>query len=320
MTKEANHFSLRIGHLPTLYHTSFLLMGTALLKNNDVEAEWTLFPSGPDLVNAMRDGHLDIGYVGLPPAIIGVDKGIGLICIAGGHIEGTLMVGGQGVRTVDQCGSMPAFLGQFSGTAIGCPPRGSIHDVIINELLQEYRIEDVHVNNYAWADFLPEAIVEAEIAAAAGTPALAVAARRYYGAHTIMPPARLWPFNPSYGIVAMRDDLVCHENVIRRFLVAHEMACEMIRHDPRKCARIVARTIGVVDASFVAEAYQISPKYCASLPPQYVSSTMKFVDALEALGYISRRSNETDIFDVSLINEVHTAPPHYECGLPGALQ
>jgi len=68
-------------------------MGTALLKNNDVEAEWTLFPSGPDLVNAMRDGHLDIGYVGLPPAIIGVDKGIGLICIAGGHIEGTLMVG-----------------------------------------------------------------------------------------------------------------------------------------------------------------------------------------------------------------------------------
>ena len=295
-------------------------MGTALLKNNDVEAEWTLFPSGPDLVNAMRDGHLDIGYVGLPPAIIGVDKGIELICIAGGHIEGTLMVGGQGVRTVDQCGSMPAFLGQFSGTAIGCPPRGSIHDVIVNELLKEYHIKDIHVNNYAWADFLPEAIVEAEIAAAAGTPALAVAARRYYGAYTIMPPARLWPFNPSYGIVAMRDDLVRHEDVIRRFLVAHEMACEMIRHDPRKCARIVARTIGVVDASFVAEAYQISPKYCASLPPQYVSSTMKFVDALEALGYISRRSNETDIFDVSLINEVHTAPPHYECGLPGALQ
>jgi NitT/TauT family transport system substrate-binding protein len=319
LIKEANHLLLRIGHLPTLYHTSFLLMGTALLKNNDVEAEWTLFPSGPDLVDAMREGRLDIGYVGLPPVIIGVDKGIGLICIAGGHIEGTLMVGGQGARTVDQCGSMSAFLGQFSGTAIGCPPRGSIHDVIVNELLKEYHIEDVHVKNYAWADFLPEAIVEAEIAAAAGTPALAVAARRYYGAHTILPPARLWPFNPSYGIVAMRDDLVRREDVLRRFLVAHEIACEMIRHDPGKCARIVARTTGVVDAGFVAEAYQISPKYCASLPPEYVSSTMKFVNALEALGYISGRSSETDIFDVSLINEVHTAPPHYECGLPGAL-
>ena len=318
LIKDANHLVLRIGHLPTLYHTSFLLMGTALLKNNDVEAEWTLFPSGPDLVNAMRDGHLDIGYVGLPPAIIGVDKGTRLMCIAGGHIEGTLMVAGEGVRTVDQCRSMQAFLSQFSGTSIGCPPRGSIHDVIVNELLKEYHIEDVHVNNYAWADFLPDALVEAEIAAAAGTPALAVAARRSYGAHTIMPPARLWPFNPSYGIVAMRDDLARHADVLRRFLVAHEIACEMIRHHPGKCARIVARTTGVVDAAFVAEAYQISPKYCASLPPEYVSSTMKFVNALEAFGYISRRMSETDIFDASLINEVHTAPPHYECGLQGA--
>jgi NitT/TauT family transport system substrate-binding protein len=267
----------------------------------------------------MRDGHLDIGYVGLPPAIIGVDKGIGLICIAGGHIEGTLIVGGQDARTVDQCRSMSAFLGQFSGAAIGCPPRGSIHDVIVNELLKEYRIEDVHVNNYAWADFLPDALMEAEIAAAAGTPALAVAARRYYGAHTIMPPARLWPFNPSYGIVAMRDDSIRHRDVLRRFLVAHETACEMIRHHLDKCASIVARTTGVVDAAFIAEAYQISPKYCASLPPEYVSSTMKFVNTLEALGYISRRMSETDIFDVSLINEVHTAPPHYECGLPRSL-
>jgi NitT/TauT family transport system substrate-binding protein len=92
----------------------------------------------------------------------------------------------------------------------------------------------------------------------------------------------------------------------------------MIRHHPGKCARIVARTTGVVDAAFVAEAYQISPKYCASLPPEYVASTMKFVNALEAFGYISRRMSETDIFDASLINEVHTAPPHYECGLQGA--
>ncbi len=45
---------------------------------------------------------------------------------------------------------------------------------------------------------------------------------------------------------------------------------------------------------------------------------MKFVNALEAFGYISRRMSETDIFDASLINEVHTAPPHYECGLQGA--
>jgi NitT/TauT family transport system substrate-binding protein len=290
-------------------------MGTDLLEDNDVEAEWTLFPSGPDLVKAMCDGRLDVGYVGLPPAIIGLNKGGRLTCIAGGHIEGTVMVAGLGIRTIDQCRSMAAFLAQFSGTAIGCPPRGSIHDIIVNEMLKAHHIEDVHVNNYAWADFLPDALVEAEISAAAGTPALAVAARRYSEAHMIMPPERLWPFNPSCGIVAMRDRVARNKDIFRKFLVAHETACEMIRHHPDKCARIVARATGVVDASFIMEAFNISPKYCAALPPEYVSSTMKFVNVLKALGYISRGIKEAEIFDASLIREVHPDAPHYECGL-----
>ncbi|HYB59359.1 MAG TPA: ABC transporter substrate-binding protein [Candidatus Acidoferrales bacterium] len=306
---------LRIGYLPTLYHTSFLLMGTGLLVNNDVEAEWTLFPSGPDLVNAMCDGRLDIGYVGLPPAIIGINKGGRLACIAGGHIEGTVMVAREGIRTIDQCRSVAEFLGQFSGAAIGCPPRGSIHDIIVNEMLKEHHIEDVHVRNYAWADFLPDALVEAEIAAAAGTPALAVAARRFSGAYMIMPPELIWPFNPSYGIVAVRDRVARNKDVFRRFLVVHEMACEMIRHHPYKCARLVARAIGVIDAGFIMDAFSISPKYCAALPPEYISATMKFVNVLKALGYISRRINEAEIFDASLISVVHPNAPHYERGL-----
>ena len=303
---------LRIGHLPTLYHTSFLLMATDLLKKNDVEAEWTLFASGPDVVNAMAAARLDIGYVGLPPAIIGIDKGIRLVCIAGGHIEGTLMVAGEDVKRVDQCRSTGEFLSQFSGTAIGCPPRGSIHDVIITELFKEHRIEDVCVKNYAWADFLPEAIIEAEISAAAGTPALAVAASRFYEQRTIMPPDRLWPFNPSYGILALRNNLAHRKDEFKRFLVAHELACEMIRRNPRRCAQIVAHTVQVVDAAFVEEAYRISPKYCASLPPKYIASTMKFVNVLNELGYISKRPTTNDIFDTSLIDEVHAGPSHYE--------
>jgi NitT/TauT family transport system substrate-binding protein len=87
----------------------------------------------------------------------------------------------------------------------------------------------------------------------------------------------------------------------------------MIMSNPRKCAQIVARTIGVVDAGFMKEVYQLSPKYCASLPPGYIASTMKFVNALTTLGYISRRLTETDIFDPSLIYNVHPTLPHYEC-------
>jgi NitT/TauT family transport system substrate-binding protein len=305
---------IRIGHLSTLYHTAFLLKGTDSLSRRGLDATWTLFASGPDIINAMQRGDLDLGYIGLPPVIIGIARGLPLACIAGGHVEGTVMIAGPGTLTLPDCGSMPAFLSQFSGQAIGTPPRGSIHDVIVNELLREHGFSDIPVRNYPWADFLSDALQTGQIAAAAGTPALAVTARRYGNAHLVVPPDRLWPFNPSYGIVVMRE-MLDQKDLLLRFLAAHEEACEMIRHNPGACARIVAGTTGMVDEQFVMDAYRISPKYCAALPPEYIASTMKFVETLYAQEYISRPVREEEIFDWSLVKKMHPGPHHYNDGL-----
>ncbi|MGZ4904069.1 MAG: ABC transporter substrate-binding protein [Halobacteriota archaeon] len=314
MTTNCGSPVLRFGYLPTLYHTSFILKAETSLERYDIEAQWTLFPSGPDVVGALRRAQIDIGYTGLPPAIIGIDRGAPIECIAGGHIEGTVMVAGGDIAPLEQCATMDTFLTQFIGSAIGCPPRGSTHDIIIRELLSTYGIEGATVRNYPWADFLPDALVEHEVAAAVGTPALAVAAARYYNARMVVEPSKLWPYNPSYGIVATEE--VCgNRELVRTFLTIHETACELIRKNPRTCARIVAQSVRVVDSEFIEEAYRISPKYCASVPPEYVRSTMQFVSALRTLGYISRCVEKDDIFNLSLINEVHQAPPHYELGI-----
>ncbi len=309
--------TIRIGHLSTLYHTAFLLRGSGLLQEQNIHATWTLFPSGPDIINAMRAGTLDLGYIGLPPVIIGIDRGLKLACIAGGHIEGTVMIAGRTTRTLGECGSMQEFLSQLSGKAIGTPPKGSIHDVIVNDLLKENKRMDITVRNYPWADFLPDALLNGEIAAAAGTPALATTARRYGNARLAVPPDQLWPFNPSYGIVVMRE-MLNKRDLLTRFLTAHEAACEWIRHDPSACARIVAETTGMVDAAFVLETYRISPKYCASLPPEYIASTMKFARTLHALGYISRPVGEDECFERSLIGIVHPGSHHYAAGIADA--
>ncbi len=310
MTEEM----IRIGHLSTIYHTPFLLRGSGLLADQDVRATWTLFPSGPDIISAMQAGTLDLGYIGLPPVIIGIDRGLRLACIAGGHIEGTVVIAGNAIRTLAECGGMQEFLSQFADKAIGTPPKGSIHDVIVNELLRGYRRTDVTVKNYPWADFLSDALETGEIAAAAGTPALATAAHRYGNAQLVVPPDHLWPFNPSYGIVVMREMLE-KRDLLTRFLTAHEVACEWIRHDPAACARIVAGTTGMVDEAFVMETYRISPKYCAALPPEYIASTMKFARTLHELGYISRIVSESECFERSLIAAVHKGPHHYSAGI-----
>jgi NitT/TauT family transport system substrate-binding protein len=71
----------------------------------------------------------------------------------------------------------------------------------------------------------------------------------------------------------------------------------------------------MVDEAFVLETYRISPKYCAALPPEYIASTMKFARTLQVLGYISRPVSEGEIFERSLIEEIHKDPHHYAAGI-----
>ncbi len=301
--------SLMIGHLSTVYHTSFILEGTDWLKSMGIDAGWRLFASGPDIVKALEEGEVDLGYIGLPPVIIGITRGIRLKCIAGGHVEGTVMLAQKEYKGLGELGDIAAVLAQFKGKAIGTPPKGSIHDVIARDIIGRLGY-DIEVKNYPWADFVLDALMDGEIPAAMGTPPLAVAARRFCGARIIIPPDRLWPNNPSYGIVA-REAVLGDEGTILRFLEAHERACNFIRGRPVEAARIVAGLTGIVDEGFVLEAYRISPRYCAALSQEFIESTMGFVGALRGLGYISRAVSKEEIFDSRFIERVHPERPHY---------
>jgi len=303
---EAKH--VNIGHLSTFYHTSFILMDW--LEKAGMQAKWKLFASGPDIVKAFANAKIDIGYIGLPPAIIGIDRDVPIICVAGGHVEGTVLIARKEYRTLPELKDIKTVLQQFEGKVIGSPPRGSIHDVIINNMITDTGL-NIEVKNYPWTDFVLEALVDGEIDAAVGTPSLAVASARACEAKIIIQPHSLWPDNPSYGIV-IRKELMKHPNVILKFLELHEKACNFIRKEPMQAARMVSKLTGIVDEDFVADAYGISPKYCAAHSSGFVKSTMAFVPVLHRLKYISRKISENEIFEYDFIRRVHKEPPHYD--------
>jgi NitT/TauT family transport system substrate-binding protein len=302
---------LNIGYLSTIYHTSFILKspGNKFLEGIETDLDWTLFPTGPAMMNAFKTGEIDAGYIGLPPVMIGINKGLKLKCLAGGHVEGTVMISKDSFSSFDDLGSVNKVLEQFEGETIGTPARGSIHDVIIRDLIQD---RDISIINYPWADFIPSAIDDGEIAAGLGTPALATVASQEINSKLIIPPSKLWPYNPSYGIV-VREELIKREpEFINDFLMAHEAACNFIRNQPGEAAEVAAGQLGNIDVDFVMETFQISPKYCASLPEEYIKSTLDFVPVLEKLGYLEKKIKREDIFHLKFIQEVHPEPSHYD--------
>jgi NitT/TauT family transport system substrate-binding protein len=289
-------------------------MGAELLgRKTRIETKWQLFPTGPEMIKSFQRGELDIGYIGLPPAMIGIEKGLRIKCIAGGHVEGTTLVAGNQFKALGGLINVREALMQFKGKTVGTPAKGSIHDVIVRHLIEAAGLHNrIAVKNFEWADFILEAMEEKLVDAGCGTPPLAVLASRFLGAKIVLPPHAMWAYSPSYGIVATEEMIRDSSETLERFLRLHENACNLIRLKPLEAARMAAHAIGIVKKDFLLDVFRISPKYCASLPKEFMESTLAFIPVLQKMGYVSKPLKAADIFNTKLIEKVHRHKHHYD--------
>lgn len=294
-----------------------LLIGTGWVEQHlRRPVRWSLFPTGPDIVNALSRRELDIAYIGLTPAMIGVGRGVPIRCVAGGHVEGTVIVGKSEYCTLDEYGGdLSAALGQFKGKAIGCPKRGSIHDIIVRYYLAEGGLEDeVEVKNFDSAEFIAEGMAEGAVEAAGATPSVVSYLgffRGSFDAKVIVSPSRLWPYNPSCGVFARTDVIEGQPELVEGFLAMHKRAAEFMRERPAQAARTVAEVMELVDQAYVLQAFKVSPKYCIALPPEYIEATLRFVEPLQRLGYLQKPLRGEDIFDLRFVERLHPERHHY---------
>jgi NitT/TauT family transport system substrate-binding protein len=305
---------LRIGHLSTAYHTNFILMNdTTLPKNLNRNIIWKLYSTGPSIVQAFQEGNLDLGYMGLPPAIIGISKGVPIKCVAGGHVEGTVMIAKSNYKTiVDLNGEFYELFKQFNNKFIGVPSKGSIHDVMLNSMLDNYGKDfKISIKNYEQAEFIALDLKKNILAAGVGTPSLAVFSSTILKLKIIIPPNFFWVNNPSYGIFFHEKIIESNPEIVLEFLRYHKKASYMLRDSPSKAADIISKTFNILSKEYVESVLQIAPKYCIALSEGYINSAMKFVEILYKLGYITHLIRVNDIFTFKFIQEVHPESPHY---------
>ncbi|MGZ7067953.1 MAG: ABC transporter substrate-binding protein, partial [Methanobacterium sp.] len=98
---------------------------------------------------------------------------------------------------------------------------------------------------------------------------------------------------------------------ITEFLKAHEEASNFIRNNPESAAEITSKEVDAISKDFVLQTYSISPKYCASVPKEYINFTLKFIPVLKNLGYMKGDLEQEDIFDLQFIEKIHPEYPHY---------
>ena len=305
---------LNIGHLSTAYHTNFILMeGDDLGNDLKIDINWILFGTGPAMIEAFKNKKLDIGYMGLPPAIIGIDKGVPIKCVAGGHVEGTIMIAKKEYKEMNQLdNNMAEVLSQFKGKLIGVTSKGSIHEVILSHFLKKYDLSnDVEVKNYGQAEFIALNMKKGILDAGVGTPALAVFASTILDSHIIIEPKHLWASNPSYGIFFHENLIENYPDIIIEFLNHHKKASYLLRNSQSLAAEKISKTFEIIDKNYAESVIKISPKYCISLSENYINATMEFVKTLKNLNYIKKELTFENIFEPKFIRKVHPEQDHY---------
>lgn len=305
---------LNIGHLSTVYHTNFILMeNKKFRKNLNRDINWILYGTGPEMVQAFKKEQLEVGYMGLPPAIIGIDNGVPIKCVAGGHVEGTIMIAKKEYRNIKTLSNeMYEVLSQFKGKSIGVTSKGSIHDVILKYFLEENNLlNEVEVKNYTQAEFIAIDLKKNIIEGGVGTPALAVFASSILNSHIIIPTEYLWTNNPSYGIFFHEKLIEKSPDLVIKFLTYHKKASFLLRNNPSKAAKIICKNFNILNSEYVNAVLEISPKYCIALSEGYINSTMEFAKSLFNLGYVKRIPKIEEIFNFQFVQQLHPEKEHY---------
>jgi len=282
-------------------------------KSMKSKIEWILFGTGPEMVDSFREGNLEIGYMGIPPAVVGIDNGVPIKCVAGGHIEGTVMISNKHYKAIENLGEdQHAVLNQFTGENVGVTSKGSIHEVILSQYLKQYHLENViNVYHYSQAEFIALDMKNGKLVAGVGTPALAVFTSTLADSHIIIPPNKFYPYNPSYGIFFREDIIENFPEKIENFLMYHKKASNLLRDQPKVAAKIISKNLAFVDEKYVKDVLEISPKYCIALSDKFKKTSMEFTQKLYDLGYISEKKKVGDIFISEFIQKVHPEPDHY---------
>ena len=232
----AEPVTLHLGFFPNITHAPALVgVADGIFEDNlpdNVTLETTTFNAGPEAVDAIFAGDLDITYIGPNPSInaFAQSDGAAIRIIAGSTSGGAALVVRDGIDSIEQ----------LAGTTLASPQLGNTQDVALRFFLQENGLAtdtagggEVSIQPQANGDALAGFLAGDLDGAWVPEPF----ASRFVlegGGHVLVDEATLWPDGDfvTTDIIVRTEFLEDHPEVVEAFLRGHLAAIAAIEADP----------------------------------------------------------------------------------------
>jgi NitT/TauT family transport system substrate-binding protein len=263
------------------------------------------FPSGPEEMQAMIAGDLDVAYVGTTPPIIVMYEGLDAKIVAGVQTQGSALV----IR--------PELAEEYEGPQslkgkkIATFPPGSIQHTLLSKWLIDNGInpdEDVEIvamssGNAAFA--IGTKTVDA-VLLPSPTPTII----EVEGNGVIVEwSGSMWPNHACCCVVATEEMMTSHPELLKQIIKTHIRATEYEIAHPEDAAEIYAKVQGA-DASTIKRSINVSDMHWIHDPHVLIESGLEYAKVIYELN--SERYEdlglevlgEEDIFDTSFYDEI----------------
>ncbi|HWR41096.1 MAG TPA: aliphatic sulfonate ABC transporter substrate-binding protein [Patescibacteria group bacterium] len=236
---------LRLGFFPNLTHAPALIgvdQGFFQQQLGSVTLEIKTFNAGPELMEALAAGQLDIAYVGPGPALTGFARGLPVEIIAGANDAGAVLVAApnspiQSVKDLD-------------GKKVAIPQLGNTQDISLRHLLRANQLQDkakggtVTIHQAAPADVLT-LFTQGQIDAALVPEPWGVILEQKGNARLILNENQIWKDGhyPTTVFITTRSYGEQHKDLVQKMLQAHQQSVQFIQTNPHAALAAVNRQL-----------------------------------------------------------------------------
>lgn len=271
----------RIGYIPIIGTAPvFVAQGEGWLKDAGIAASFTVFESGPNMIQAFASGTIDFYLAGIAPLAVARSRGVDVRVVAATAIAENVFVAAPALAKFFTPGTAPAAAFKAHKAATGkaarlaTQPAGSVPNTVL-----QYWLWEVAKAEKGDVEVVPMGIDATQQAVLAGAveggivrePALTIVQSRNPGIKLVAGGQELFPGQPGTVLAGSGAFVTKNPDAVQKLVDSLVRAAALIAKDPDRAAPHVAAALGkgIVDPTLIRKAL-VSPASTFEIDPRKI--------------------------------------------------
>jgi NitT/TauT family transport system substrate-binding protein len=305
----------RIGYIPIIGTAPvFVANGEGWLKEAGINPVFTVFESGPNMIQAVASGTIDFYVAGIAPLAVARSRNVDVRVVAATAIAENVFVAAPALAKFFTPGTAPAAAFKAHKAATGKParlatqPAGSVPNTTL-----QYWLWEVAKADKADVEIVPmgiDATQQAVLAAAVEgaivrEPALTIVQTRNPGIRLIAGGQDLFPGQPGTVVAGSGAFVTKNPEAVQKLVNSLVRAADLIAKNPDRAAPHVGAALGkgIVDPELIRKALT-SPASTFEIDPRKIIEPSRAMQAYQVkLGSLEKELPFDGLFETQFYDK-----------------